>query len=38
MGDQKLIDARINKLIDSIKILSEMIEKDWDYVTKRISR
>lgn len=29
-----LTDARINKLIGSLKILSEMIEKDWDWITK----
>lgn len=33
-GGRKLTDARISKLIGSITILSEMLEKDWDWITK----
>jgi hypothetical protein len=33
-GGRKLTDARISKLIGSIKILSEMLEKDWDWINK----
>jgi hypothetical protein len=34
-GDRKLTDARITKLVGHIKILSELIEKDWDWLTQR---
>jgi hypothetical protein len=33
-GGRKLTDARVNKLIGAIKILSELIEKEWEWVTK----
>jgi len=33
-GGKKLTDARVSKLIAAIKILSEMLEKDWEWVTK----
>ncbi len=33
-GGRKLTDARVSKLIGAIKILSEMLEKDWDWISK----
>jgi hypothetical protein len=35
MGGRKLTDARVSKLIGAIKILSEMLEKDWEWITKK---
>ena len=33
-GDKKLSQSRILKLLSSMKRLSEMIQKDWDWITK----
>lgn len=33
-GQMKLTPARILKLLSNIKIISELVEKDWDWVTK----
>jgi hypothetical protein len=33
-GQKKLTSARILKLLTNIKTISEMLEKDWDWVTK----
>jgi hypothetical protein len=33
-GDKKLSQSRILKLLSNMKRLSEMINKDWDWITK----
>jgi integrase/recombinase XerD len=34
-GDRKLTDPRISKLVGHIKILSELVDKDWYLLTQR---